>query len=277
MKKSYVVSAILAVAGVALLAAPMVANAKRVAADSTAKECKVVTNGTLNGENGPNRKFVVTNNKAFISFTVKGKKCQSTVQLKSWYSPSRNGTPHPAQVKFQEKERTLGPGKYTMGVDLPPKNCFYQVDFVRVPDNKAPGEKNEMLGFTLNGKKNCIPEPKMITVCVLATKEIKTINQKNFDATKHTLDLSKCKKLPQEVPGKLVVCDLQTKEIVTIDEEDFDESRHTEDQSKCDTPEVPETPKELPQTGLESLMSLVGASSLAGSASYYIGSRRRNA
>ena len=260
------------------MAVPAISNATKVVADPTAKECKVVTDGTLNGENGPNRKFVVKNNKAFISFTVKGKNCQSTVQLKSWYSPSRNGTPHPAQKKFQEKERTLAPGKYTMGVDLPPKNCFYQVDFVQVPKNKVPGTKNIMLGFTLNGKKNCIPEDKMIQVCVLATKEIKVIKEKNFDAKLHSLNLADC----QTVPGKLIVCEIETGEIVTIDETAYDANVYTTDLTKCKepetpkTPKTPETPSELPKTGVENVLGLIGASALTGSASYYLNSRRRN-
>lgn len=273
MKKLYAAISILGLSAALMLAVPAAVNATKVVANPGTKQCKVVTNGSLNGENGPDRKFVVKNNKAFIGFSVKGKNCKTTVQLKSWYSPSRNGTPHEAQKKFQQKERTLGPGKYTMGVDLPPKNCFYQVDFVQVPVHKLPGQKNTMLGFTLNGKKNCIPEDKMIKVCVLATKEIKVIKEKNFDKTKHSLNLADC----QTIPGKLIVCEIKTGKIVTIDETDYDANVYTKDITKCDEPETPETPKELPQTGLESVLSLVGASALTGSTSYYVGSlRRRN-
>jgi hypothetical protein len=279
MRKSYLVSAILAVAGIAMLATPLAANAKRVAAGSpaatSAKECNIVTDGSLNGENGPHRKFVVANNKAFISFTAKGKNCETTVALKSWYSPSRNGTPHEAQVKFQEKERTVGPGHYTMGIDLPAKGCFYQVDFVHVLQNRQPGQKNEMLGFTLNGDKDCTPNkppktPKTIQVCDLNSHQIVTINEKDFDASKYSKNLADC----QTVPGELIVCRLSDHKIMKIKEGDFDASKYSKEAKDCEvTP--PSTPKELPHTGASDVLNLVGAAALTGSTSYWVASRRR--
>jgi hypothetical protein len=50
-----------------------------------------------------------------------------------------------------------------MSVDLPANGCFYQVDFVRIIPNRQPGQKNEMLGFVLDGNKNCIPKPPVPT------------------------------------------------------------------------------------------------------------------
>jgi hypothetical protein len=73
-----------------------------------------------------------------------------------------------------------------------------------------------------------------IEICELLTKKIITINKDEFDATKHTTDLSKCK----EVPVKIQVCELKTKTIVTINKDQFDSTEHTTDLSKCeDKPE----------------------------------------
>ncbi len=80
--------------------------------------------------------------------------------------------------------------------------------------------------------------PKKITVCELATKKIITIDEKDFDASKYSKDLSKCKEVP---PTKITVCELATKKIVTIDEKDFDANKYSKDLSKCK--EVP--PKKI--------------------------------
>lgn len=80
--------------------------------------------------------------------------------------------------------------------------------------------------------------PKKITVCELATKKIITIDEKDFDAAKHSTDLNKCKEVP---PTKITVCEISTKKIITIYEKDFDASKHTKDLSKCK--EVP--PKKI--------------------------------
>jgi len=73
-----------------------------------------------------------------------------------------------------------------------------------------------------------------LEICELLTKKIITINKDEFDATKHTTDLSKC----HEIPVKIQVCELKTKTIVTIDKDQFDASKHSTDLSKCEnTPE----------------------------------------
>lgn len=79
-------------------------------------------------------------------------------------------------------------------------------------------------------KVKCPEVPKKITVCELATKKIVTIDEKDFDASKHSKDLSKCKEVP---PTKIKVCELSTKKIIEINEKDFDASKHSKDLSKC--------------------------------------------
>ncbi len=76
-------------------------------------------------------------------------------------------------------------------------------------------------------KKECQPEVKKITVCELATKKIITIDEKNFDASKHSKDLKDCEE------KKIIVCELATKKIITIDEKNFDASKHSKNLDDC--------------------------------------------
>src|SRR5690606_22827538 len=96
--------------------------------------------------------------------------------------------------------------------------------------------------------------PEKIKVCELTTKKIITINESDFDSTKHSKNLADCKE--KEVK-KIEVCELSTKKIVTINVADFDASKHTKDLSKC--ADTPVTPPELPQTGAgENIVALFG-------------------
>ena len=88
---------------------------------------------------------------------------------------------------------------------------------------------NEKRFVKFSVKVSCPEVPKKITVCELATKKIITIDEKDFDASKHSKDLSKCK----EEEKKIKVCELSTKKIIEIKESDFDSSKHSKDLSKC--------------------------------------------
>lgn len=126
---------------------------------SAAQECKVTTVGTKNGSNGPDRKFVVKDGKATIKFNVTGSDgcVHPTLMLKSWYSPSADGSPHNAQRLFKKVEKKVGRGNnQSMTVALPATGCYYQVDLERAVASGKP----EMLGFTLGGEKNCVPKDK---------------------------------------------------------------------------------------------------------------------
>jgi uncharacterized repeat protein (TIGR01451 family) len=129
---------------------------------------------------------------------------------------------------------------------------------------------NNMRFVQFKAKFNC-EEPTLIKVCELASKKIVTIDEKNFDDSKHSKDLADCAAKPP-VPGEIVVCETATKEIVTIKENEFDSSKYTKDLSVCD--ETPETPAELPQTGAEGAFAIVVALLTAGAA--YIATARRN-
>jgi uncharacterized repeat protein (TIGR01451 family) len=105
-------------------------------------------------------------------------------------------------------------------------------------------------------------EPGKISVCELSTKKIITINEDQFDSSKHTKDLTKCDSTTTE---KINVCELATNKIISIKESEFDAKKHSKDLTKC----------ELPQTGpTENIVALVGLSALIASIAYYVASRR---
>jgi uncharacterized repeat protein (TIGR01451 family)/LPXTG-motif cell wall-anchored protein len=160
---------------------------------------------------------------------------------------------------------------------------------------------------TVTVKKECEPEVKKITVCELATKKIITIDEKNFDASKHSKNVSDCKeivkKIPvceletkkviyinekdfdakkhskdvndcKEKPEQIIVCDVTTKEIITINKSEYDESKHSTDLSKCEEPPVV-TPPELPHTGAgDNIVAVAGLGAIVAGVAYYIASRR---
>lgn len=81
-------------------------------------------------------------------------------------------------------------------------------------------------------------QPDKIKVCDLDTKKIISIDEKDFDASKHSTDLSDCKEVPV-------------------------------------TPETPSAPSELPTTGpTETIFSILGLGSLIAGIGYYVNSRR---
>lgn len=122
----------------------------------------------------------------------------------------------------------------------------------------------------LQAKLACPETPKNITVCELASKDIITIREDQFDAAKHSKDLADCAAKPP-VPGEIVVCETATKNIVTIKENEFDAAKHSKDLSKCD--ETPVVPTELPQTGSTGVLAIV-ASVMAAAAGYVVTARK---
>lgn len=118
------------------------------------------------------------------------------------------------------------------------------------------------------------PEVKNIQVCNLADKTIITIREDQFDASKHSRDLSKCDKVV--TPGKIQVCDLTTKKVVTINENEFNAAKHSKDLNKCATPVTPETPAVIASTGPTStIAAMFGLGALAAGVTYFV-QRRRN-
>lgn len=116
--------------------------------------------------------------------------------------------------------------------------------------------------------------PVQIKVCELSTKNIITINEKDFDAKKHTKDLNKCAEAPV---GSIKVCVIASKEIVTIKDNEFDASKHTKNLNDCAEVATPVAPAELPKTGsgvADAIGKFVGVLSLTSAVAYYVTSRR---
>lgn len=135
------------------------------------------------------------------------------------------------------------------------------------------GSTREFVQF--QAKVNCPTPPvvKNITVCELATKNIITIDEKAYDASKHSKNLADCAAKPPVV-GEIVVCEMATKNVVTIKENAFDSSKHTKDLSKCAEAVVtPVTPTQLPQTGATGIIGIV-ASVIAAAAGYVVTARK---
>jgi len=302
---------------------------------AAAQECKVTTVGTKNGSNGPDRKFVVKDGKATIKFNVTGNGCvHPTLMLKSWYSPSRDGSPHNAQRLFKKVEKKVGLGNnQSMTVALPAEGCFYQVDLERAVANGKP----EMLGFTLGGEKNCVPKDKehkyscdvlgvtadvnrKVTVTGLRTSvtnaeyKYAVINWGDGQTSRvtgnptgqtHTFakdgtftiqatayftfigDFGNERLVSATGPGctqqvtfkpeqppvvNITVCELATKKLITIKKSDYDATKHTTDLTKCQTtpvtPTTPTTPEALPNTGAGGMAMVFASVTAIASAAY---------
>lgn len=108
----------------------------------------------------------------------------------------------------------------------------------------------------------CEEPPKDIKVCELSTKKIITIDEQDFDSSKHSKNYADCK---ENEP----TCPIPGKEHLPVDSPECKETPVT--------PPVtpPTTPSELPSTGpVETALSVIGLGSLIASIGYYISSRR---
>lgn len=118
----------------------------------------------------------------------------------------------------------------------------------------------------------CKPEVKKIEVCELETQKIISIEEKNFDSSKHSKNYADCKMTE--------VCNPDTGETIIVKESEKDNyapvnSDECKDVVK-ETPNTPETPEELPQTGAaEVVAQLAGLFALTASGAYYMNSRRQ--
>lgn len=79
--------------------------------------------------------------------------------------------------------------------------------------------------------KTCTPKkPQPIEVCVLDSKQVKTIDKEDFDSKLHSRDLDRCK---QEEEKTIEVCDTSSGTVITIKESEFDATKHSRDTSNC--------------------------------------------
>lgn len=106
------------------------------------------------------------------------------------------------------------------------------------------GQKSDTA--TVKTEKECEeipPTTDKIKVCELKTSKIITIDETDFDSSKHSKNLADCEKEPTTP-------------------------------TEPETPTNPEVPTELPQTGSEGIVALTGLGALIASVAYYVSSRR---
>lgn len=118
------------------------------------------------------------------------------------------------------------------------------------------GNKEDTAVVTVN--RTC--KPGEISVCDLTTKQIVSIQEKDFNPSKYSKNFADC---------KIKVCDLITKEIVTINSSDFDSSKYSKSTADCQ-----EVPAEMPQTGISGGATLAGLALLAAGLAYAVRSPR---
>lgn len=117
-----------------------------------------------------------------------------------------------------------------------------------------------------------------LRVCDLATKQVITIKQAEFDATKHSQNLDDCD--TPVTPTNIKVCELTSGNIIEIPEAEFASAKHTKDlnSTECkDEETVEETPVQtIAATGPGAIAAgLFGSSSLGYGAYAYASSRRQ--
>lgn len=129
------------------------------------------------------------------------------------------------------------------------------------------------------GKENVAPhttdlskceKPEMVKACNTETGIIENVEKSKANTAPYSTDLSLC--------DKVKVCDETTGDIIFVPKADEDKYGPV-DSDKCVetpvTPEVPETPSELPTTGAaDVLQAILGVGSLTAAGYYYIASRR---
>lgn len=175
----------------------------------------------------------------------------------------------------------------------PEKVTACNLDTKKIEQN-VDKSKIDNIHYTLDLEKCKTVDDKDIQVCRLSDKKYPvTIKESEFDSSKYSKDPADCKTEDKDI----VVCRLSDKTYpVTIKESEFDSSKYSKDAADCETTETPmcevpgkehlpadsedcveeETPEELPHTGMgETLLSVLGAGSLASAAGAYIASRRK--
>jgi uncharacterized repeat protein (TIGR01451 family)/LPXTG-motif cell wall-anchored protein len=140
------------------------------------------------------------------------------------------------------------------------------------------------------------PAPGKIQVCDLTSKQVITINEDQYDASKHSKNLDDCK------AKTINVCDLNSKQIITIDEKDFDSKKHSKNMDDCAPktpmcpipgkehmpadskdcvnpvtpakPTTPVTPSALPKTGADAMGSIIAIGVIVAGLGYAVASRK---
>lgn len=108
-----------------------------------------------------------------------------------------------------------------------------------------------------------------IEVCELDSKEIISIKKEEFDDSKHSMDLADCK-------PKIHVCDLNSGDMVWIDERIFDDTKYSKDPTDCDEPAPEPEPEVLPDTGPAAALGIFSGVSALGAFGHRLWMSRRS-
>ena len=187
---------------------------------------------------------------------------QSFVVPDSWDGKGFNQTAVP-QTMFAVKHITVPKGvanfTQTYSIAVPAACHPTQLDFYvgseelkLIPrEDMHAGEDREILGqlFAATGKCEVPQPPKKIDVCVLSTKTLASIDEKEFDSSKHSKDVKACE---TPAPKKIEVCVLATKTKAIIEEKAYDAKLHSKDVKVCavapvNPPATPPTPTPTPK------------------------------
>lgn len=189
----------------------------------------------------------------------------------TWDKKGWNKTAIP-QTKFAATQFTIpaGVANFTKTVTVAtPDDCYHtQLDFYLAPGydtitTLTGDDERNIAGVLFAATEKCKEEEKTLKVCYLKNFTIITIKESEFDSTKHSKDITNCKK-PVEM------CPIEGKEDLPKDDEACVETPVVPEPV---TPEVP--PAELPHTGFASAFApIAGIGSLTASGYYYLVSRR---
>jgi penicillin-binding protein, 1A family len=98
-------------------------------------------------------------------------------------------------------------------------------------DDSSPGAYKEYFLSSAIPTEKCDQTKPKIEVCNLATKQVESIFEDQFDAAKYSKNAADCRQTP--TTKQITVCDLATKRLITISEDKFDATKHSRKTASC--------------------------------------------
>ena len=103
-----------------------------------------------------------------------------------------------------------------------------------VTNSVREGTYNEYYLASALPTQTCTPEEKKpIEICNITDKRLETIDEKDFDAAKHSRNIADCE---EEEVAMIRVCELATGTVKTIEEDAFDAAKHSRTTTNCRPP-----------------------------------------
>lgn len=218
-----------------------------------------------------------------VTATVKGAVEYTTISgYKTTWGDGSSATTNPATHTYKDYGEYKIVGYVTAMVNGIPKTVSDPVNCVETVKFEKPVE--EMLEVCDLETKNIVTIKKdefdakkhtedlskcNIEVCELDSKEIISIKKEEFDDSKHSMDLADCK-------PKIHVCDLNSGDMVWIDERIFDDTKYSKDPTDCDEPAPEPEPEVLPDTGPAAALGIFSGVSALGAFGHRLWMSRRS-